>query len=101
MSIILFVAMGEYVHSLNLPHKTKKNCASSSGLDRGECAVWDGVQCRIGHIDGKDCVAKGEFGPVLMALLGVVFFITFIILGVTGFMKGHHKQRQYARVPGL
>lgn len=98
MSIILFISGTEYINNLDYPYKSKKTCENAQGFPIGECAVWDGVQCRKGQMNGHNCEASGHYGPLLMAIFCLIFFIAFIVLGVTGFMKGHHKDLQ---TPGL
>jgi len=58
------------------PDKYKTPC----GGDTTCCGVWDKTQCRKGKKDGDgDCVSKGNVGPLILGIAGVIFVLAGII----------------------
>lgn len=74
--------------SKNTYNLTQQECSDPSRWpascrnDSSCCLVWDNdaETCRKGTRNGNECVSKGNVGPLILMILGVVAFIACIVL---------------------
>ena len=67
------------------PDAQNKYC----GQDKNCCLIWDNGTCVKGKSDGNGvCVGGGHVGPLILAIIGIILFITFIVTLVMA-IKSH------------
>lgn len=58
-----------------------KDASSKDFGDGSNCHIWDGHQCRRGKYNSstKNCVAKGDYIPLIGMILSATLFISALI----------------------
>jgi hypothetical protein len=91
-SVICFILMNVILQMGNYTNaKNKESCDKESEAqtkkDVKKCAVWDGSQCRKGQTVGEIfCLAQPNKTPLILMIIGVLLFVTFIITSILTFV---------------
>lgn len=78
-----------YVKELDFPEKDQKSCEGNhQGTKEGDsCAVWDGVQCRKGKVQGNVCSAQASKIPLVSVVTGLVLIIIAIVIAIIEYRR--------------